>query len=317
MSVKSLKEMKKSRKTLRDKAVEASQQAKSGNFNKDERVWEPTLDKAGNGYAVIRFLPPPKGEELPWVRIFSHFFRGPGGVYAEKSLTTIGKDDPVSEFNSELWNRGDDEGKEQAREQKRKLNYYANIYVVEDKGNPENNGKVFLYKFGKVIFDKINEAMNPEDEFDDDDVQEFNPFDFWEGANFKLKIRNKDGWRNYDKSEFGKIEPLSEDDEELEEIWSKEYSLEALVDSSEFKSYDELKSKLHRVLGISSSGKGASKADKKEAEPSKQEEKDSSSDEDDVPWYTEEEEKELEEKSGSSEDGDDDLAFFERLAQED
>lgn len=301
---KSLSEMKKSRKSLQEKIVNESNKTKGGG-SKDERFWEPTLDKAGNALAVIRFLPPPQGEELPWVRVFTHFFRGPGGVYWEKSLTTLGKDDPVSEYNSQLWNRGDEEGKEQAREQKRKLQYYANIYVVEDKANPENNGKVFLYKFGKIIFDKLNEAMNPEDE-DDDDVEPFNPFDFWEGANFKLKVRNKDNWRNYDKSDFGPIEALSDDDDELEKIWKFQYSLEAIIDPKEFKAYDELDAKMKKVLGINSEGQSASKSEAKEEAPKEEPETPSKQEgEDDVPWKTDEDE------------GDDDLDFFKQLASDD
>lgn len=211
----------------------------------DDRFWTPTVDKAGNGYAVIRFLPAPGEEDVPFVRIFDHGFQGPGGWYIENSLTTIGQNDPVSEYNSKLWNSGIESNKDIARKQKRRLHFISNIYVVEDSANPDNEGKVFLYRYGKKIFDKLNEAMNPQ--FADETP--VNPFDLWEGANFKLKIRNVEGYRNYDKSEFTGPLPLSEDDEELERIWKSEYSLQEFLEPNNFKSYDELKAKLYRVLG--------------------------------------------------------------------
>jgi len=210
----------------------------------DDRFWKPTVDKAGNGYAVIRFLPPPGDEDVPFVRIFDHGFQGPGGWYIERSLTTIGQNDPVSEYNSKLWNSGIEANKDIARKQKRRLSFYSNIYVVTDPGNPDNEGKVFLFKYGKKIFDKLNEAMNPQ--FADEEA--VNPFDLWAGANFKLKIRQVEGYRNYDKSEFDSPSALSEDDEELERIWKQEYSLQEFLDPKEFKSYDELKRKLAKVL---------------------------------------------------------------------
>ena len=210
----------------------------------DDRLWKPTVDKAGNGYAVIRFLPPPGDEDVPFVRIFDHGFQGPGGWYIERSLTTIGQNDPVSEYNSKLWNSGIEANKDIARKQKRRLSFYSNIYVVTDPGNPDNEGKVFLFKYGKKIFDKLNEAMNPQ--FADEEA--VNPFDLWAGANFKLKIRQVEGYRNYDKSEFDSPSVLSEDDEELERIWKQEYSLQEFLDPKEFKSYDELKRKLAKVL---------------------------------------------------------------------
>jgi hypothetical protein len=217
---------------------------------KDERFWYPNVDKAGNGYAVIRFLPPPQGEDIPFVRIFEHGFQGPtGSWYIENSLTTIGKSDPVGEYNSQLWNSGLDSDKEIARKQKRKLGYVSNVYVITDQQNPENEGKVFLFKYGKKIFDKLNEAMNPE--FADEDAM--NPFDLWSGANFKLKIRNVEGYRNYDKSEFSKPGPLA-DDSEMEAIWNKEYSLQAFLNPKNFKSYDELKAKMNKVLGLDTAG---------------------------------------------------------------
>ena len=212
--------------------------------NEDDRFWAPEVDKVGNGYAVIRFLPAPVGEELPWVRIWNHGFQGPGGWYIENSLTTLNQPDPVAEMNSKLWNSGNDKDKDIARARKRRLSYIANIYVVKDQAHPENEGKVFLYKFGKKIFDKINEKMNPQFE----DETPMNPFDLWAGADFKLKIRKVEGYRNYDKSEFSESAPLSDDDDNMEAIWKGEYSLAELVAPDKFKSYDELKKRLDKVL---------------------------------------------------------------------
>jgi hypothetical protein len=203
------------------------------------------MDKTGNGFAVIRFLPAPEGEELPWVKMYSHAFQGPGGWYIENSLTTIGQKDPLGEYNRELWNSGTETNKEIVRKQKRKLSYYSNIYVVKDPVNPANEGKVFLFKYGKKIFDKIMEAMQPEFE----DETPINPFDFWQGANFKLKIVKKDGYWNYDKSEFGSVEPALNDDDALEALWKKEYSLTALTAADQFKSYEDLEKRLKYVLG--------------------------------------------------------------------
>ena len=214
----------------------------------DDRFWIPTVDKAQNGYAVIRFLPAPPDEDIPFVRVFDHGFQGPTGLwYIENSLTTLGKQDPVSEYNSKLWNSTTDDKspeRSQARKQKRRLSYISNVYIVNDPGNPANEGKVFLYKYGKKIFDKLNEAMNPQ--FEDEDAM--NPFDLWDGANFKLKIRQVEGYRNYDKSEFDKIKPLLTDDEELEAIWKKEHSLKSFLDPANFKTYDELQARLLKVL---------------------------------------------------------------------
>ena len=226
------------------KEVEKTNSANKG----DERLWKPEVDKAGNGYAVIRFLPAPDGEDLPWVKLYSHAFQGPGGWYIENSLTTVNQKDPVSEFNTQLWNSGVDSDKEIARKQKRKLSYYTNIYVVKDPTNPQNEGKVFLYKFGKKIFDKIMGAMQPEFE----DESPINPFDFWQGADFKVKIKKVAGYWNYDSSEFAAVNPLLDDDDALEALWKKEYSLAELVDSSQFKSYDELKTRLNAVLKLNS-----------------------------------------------------------------
>ena len=212
---------------------------------KDDRLWKPELDKSGNGYAVIRFLPAVEGEDLPWAKIWSHAFQGPTGQwYIENSLTTISHKDPVSEHNTRLWNTGLESDKELARKQKRKLQYFSNIYVVSDAKHPENEGKVFLYRYGKKIFDKVMEAMQPAFE----DEKAINPFDFWQGANFKLKIRKVDGYWNYDKSEFDAPSPLLKDDDKIEEIWKSEYPLAEHTAATNFKSYDELKTRLDAVL---------------------------------------------------------------------
>ena len=242
----SFEQLKKNRAKNFDKLVEAANQAGSQKQSYgDDRFWKPTVDKAGNGFAVIRFLPAGEGEDLPWVRYWDHGFQGPTGQwYIEKSRTTLGENDPVSEMNSALWNSGDEKDKEIARKRKRRLHYVSNIYVVSDSANPENEGKVFLYQFGKKIFDKIMDVMQPEFE----DETPVDPFDFWEGSNFKLKIRQVEGYRNYDKSEFAAPSALADDDE-LKKIFESMHSLKDFVDPSNFKSYDELKSKLVRVLG--------------------------------------------------------------------
>ena len=214
----------------------------------DDRLWKLDVDKSGNGYAVIRFLPAPNGEDLPFVKLYSHAFQGPGGWYIENSLTSLGQKDPVSEYNTTLWNNGTDAGKELARKQKRKLTYISNIYVVKDPSNPENEGKVFLYKYGKKIFDKLTAAMQPE--FEDEEA--IDPFDFWQGANFKLKAKNVAGYRNYDSSEFAAVTPLLDDDDALESIWKKQYSLEEFVAADQFKSYEDLKKRLESVLRVGS-----------------------------------------------------------------
>jgi len=215
----------------------------------DDKLWKLSVDKAGNGSAIIRFLPAPEGEDIPFVRIWDHGFKGPTGQwYIEKSLTTIGQDDPVGERNSKLWNTGLDSDKEKARETKRRLKYYANIYVVNDPANPENNGTVKLFAFGKKIFDKLNDLMNPQFE----DEKAIDPFNLWEGANFRLKQRKVDGWPNYDKSDFDSQGPLLDDDDKLEEIYKSEFSLKELVDPKNFKTYDELKKRFEKVMGFES-----------------------------------------------------------------
>ena len=212
----------------------------------DDTMWKPELDKTGNGFAIVRFLPTPEGEEMPWVSYFDHGFQGPGGWYIEKSLTTINKQDPVSEYNTQLWNTGIEANKDTARKQKRRLHYVSNVYVVSDPKNPDNEGKVFKYKFGKKIFEQLKEAISPA--FVDESA--INPFDLREGANFKIKIRKVDGYWNYDKSEFADCSPLFADEEKLNAVYSQVHSLSGIIAPEEFKSYDELKEKLDRVLGL-------------------------------------------------------------------
>lgn len=264
----------------------------------DDRFWAPEVDKSGNGYAVIRFLDTPAadGEDgLPWVQIWNHGFQGPGGWYIENSLTTIGQKDPVSEYNTQLWNSGIEANKEIARKQKRRLTYIANILVVSDPKHPENEGKVFLYKFGKKVFEKINAKINPEFE----DEKPMNPFDFWKGANFKLKIRNYEGYRNYDKSEFDVQSALFEgEDAKIEKVWKAAYSLKEFVKPENFKSYDELKDKLNRVLGAG----GATRATATKIE------------EEETPWEEPKVAKPRKTAEAVAVDEDDDLSYFDKLA---
>jgi hypothetical protein len=260
MAFTSLSDLRKSRGGFDSlmKEVEKIANPQSESRGADDRYWQPEVDKAGNGYAVIRFLAPPKGEELPWVRVWNHGFKGPSGKwYIENSLTTLGKADPVSEYNTELWNSGSEANKEIARQQKRKLSYITNILIVKDPAHPENEGKVFLYKFGKKIFDKIKDVAEPQFE----DEKPINPFDFWEGANFKLKIRNVEGYRNYDKSEFDGISSISDSDDAIEAIWNKQHSLTQFLDEKHFKSYDELKKKFEMVMGLNGGGAPTKRAD--------------------------------------------------------
>ena len=275
----------------------------------DDRIWKPQVDKAGNGYAVLRFLPAPDGEDMPFVRLWDHGFQGPGGWYIENSLTSIGQDDPVSEYNSTLWNSGVDSDKEIARKQKRRLKYFSNVYIVKDSAKPENEGSVFLYQYGKKIFDKLNEAMNPQFE----DETPVNPFDFWEGANFNLKIRNVEGYRNYDRSDFSSASPLLTDDDEMERIWKSQHSLQELVDPKNFKSYTDLKTKLYRVLALDG-GSHAPKTTAQEDEPTVMDFK---------PQFKEASapERKTEDSSPSwvmtnDDEDDDSLSFFKKLAED-
>ena len=270
----SFSDFKKKSKTSIDQLVQKMQQDNTKNDYKDDRFWRPKLDNAKNGFAVIRFLPAIEGEDIPWVKLYSHAFQGPGGWYIENCLTTLGQKDPVSEMNTQLWNSGIDSDKDLARQRKRKLNYISNIYVVSDPAEPSNEGKVFLFKYGQKIFEKIQEAMQPE--FKDEDP--LDPFNFWNGANFKLKIRQVGGFVNYDKSEFDSSSPLlSGEDAKLESTWKAQHALKSFVDPTNFKSYDELKQKLFDVLrgDIRGSGTGSTRTaedineeDMKEKKPS-------------------------------------------------
>jgi len=281
------------------KAIQDTNQPAESGSKEDTRFWQPEVDKAGNGMAIIRFLPGSSidgDDALPWVRVFNHGFQGPGGWYIENSLTTLGQKDPVSEYNSTLWNSGIEANKEIARKQKRRLTYISNILVVSDPKHPENEGQIKLYKYGKKIFDKINETMNPE--FPDE--KPVNPFDFWEGANFKLKIRQVEGYRNYDKSEFESPAPLFDgDDDKLEALWKKEYSLKEFLEPKHFKSYDVLKAKLDKVLGFD----GESPIAKTKAEDAKLKTYD-----DDV--------QEIMSKKSPALDEDDELNYFKSLAND-
>lgn len=304
MSFESLK----SKSTDVSKLVSAANEMNGGGEKKsygDDRFWKPSVDESGNGYAVIRFLPAGEGEELPWVRYWDHFFKGPTGQwYIEKSLTTIGQNDPVSEHNSRLWNSGIEDDKETARKQKRRLHYVSNILVVSDPSNPANEGKVFLYDFGKKIFDKIMDVMQPQ--FPGEEP--INPFDFWKGADFQLKIRNVAGYRNYDKSEFKSPAVLDESEEKLKAIYNQMHNLNEFVDTSTFKSYDELKGRLQVVLGESV---GAGSTVKNESV--------SQSAESNVGRSAPEPEivSSAEPSAGAEEDEDDTLSYFAKMAQED
>ena len=262
----------------------------------DERLWKPELDKSGTGSAVIRFLPAVDGEELPWVKVWKHAFQGPTGKwYIENSLTTLNQKDPVSEHNTSLWNTGLESDKETARKQKRKLEYYSNIYVVSDPKHPENNGKVFLFRYGKKIFDKIMAAMQPEFE----DETPINPFDFWEGANFKLKIRKVDGYWNYDKSEFDSVSALLDDDAKLDSTWKTQYPLADFHAPSNFKSYEELKKRLDDVLSGTVTASAVSMMDEDIVE---------------TPQFKSEPEPSIPEVS--QEEDDDTMSYFQKLAKE-
>ena len=301
--------------SLTQKLVKEVEKMSNSEGGADDRYWKPEVDKVGNGFATIRFLPAPENEELPWAKLYSHAFQGPGGWYIENSLTTLGQKDPVSEYNRGLWNSGNDKDKETVRKQKRKLSYYANIYVVKDPANPQNEGRVFLYKFGKKIFDKIMGAMQPE--FEDEEA--INPFDFWQGANFKLKIVKKDGYWNYDKSEFDRPSPLLEDDDALETLWKKQYSLTAVTAPDQFKSYDDLDKRLKYVLG--------EKTQSRRIDPEVEDEDNdrgsytpdfgSKNQKSELPTNLREELSSLSNSSQNDEDEDDALSYFSKLANMD
>ena len=295
--------------SLTEKLVkEVEKMSSSG--DEDTRFWRPTMGKDGVGSAIIRFLPAPDGEDLPWVKMYSHGFQGPGGWYIENSLSTIGQKDPCGDLNRTLWNSGNEKDKETVRKQKRKLSYFSNIYVVKDPVNPGNDGRTFLFKYGKKIFDKILAAMQPE--FDDEEP--INPFDFWEGANFKLKLVKKDGYWNYDKSEFASVSPLLTDDEAMEQIWKQEHSLSALVAADQFKTYEELEKRLNYVLGVNKPKPKSSFADQEEEYDSYIPQK---SNEENVMSELEEsyrKSKSVETSSSDDSDEDDTMSYFNKLA---
>lgn len=291
--------------SLTSKLVQEVEKMNTSGGSSDERLWKPEVDKAGNGFAIIRFLSAPQGEDLPWAKVYTHAFQGSGGWFIDNCLTTINQNCPVCEANRELWNTGSKANQEIVRDRKRKLSYYSNIYVVQDKAHPENEGKVFLYKYGKKIFDKIMAAMKPE--FDDETP--INPFDFWAGANFKVKITKVAGYWNYDKSEFGAPEPLFDDDGAMEAVWKKTYSLAEFTDSEKMKTYEQLDARLKSVLG---------------KKPVQQDESFDDEDEDRGPVPTAEEV--VQGKSGGTrsasrsssfdDDEDDALSYFQKLAEE-
>lgn len=291
-------------------ASEMDKMAKKSESYKDDRMWKADTDKTGNGYAEIRFLPAPDGEDLPWARIWNHGFRGPGGWYIENSLTTIGLKDPVSEMNSQLWASGSDDDKKIARDRKRKLSYISNILVFSDPKNPQNEGKVFLFRYGKKIFEKIQEAMNPQFQ----DEKPMNPFDFWNGATFKLKIRQVEGYTNYDRSEFAAPSAvLGGDDAALEKLWKKEFSLKEFTDPKSFKTYEELKTRLRDVLGDNIRASTSENAYKGGAE------KAAFDDEDTTPVVKKSTPPQSKKpvKESTDDDTEDALSYFEKLASED
>lgn len=306
-------DLKKKRKNSLDKLREAATKENQGGGNsyQDDRFWQPTVDKAGNGSAVIRFLPAPDGEDMPWARVWSHGFKGPKGWFIENCPTSINRDDcPVCKLNSETWDDNDEDAKNVVRNRKRKLSYISNIYVVNDPANSENNGKVFLFRYGKKIFEKVNAMMNPEDP-DDTPVD---PFDFWDGANFKLSITKVAGFRNYDNSKFKAPSALSDDNSELESVYNSLHSLTQFLAEDQFKSHDELKSRLDKVMGVP--GRGVAERNEPKAENEKQAEApapqpkakaaaEPAADTESSPW------------DDDDDDGDDAKSFFNQLAEDD
>jgi hypothetical protein len=300
----SFSELKRSTSSSFDKLNQALTKLNTNQSNSaDDRLWKCTTDKAGNGYAVIRFLPAPTGEDVPFIRMFTHGFQGPGGWYIENSLTTIGQQDAIAELNTRLWNSGVESDKDTVRKQKRQLNFYSNIYVVKDPGNPSNEGKVFLFRYGKKIFDKIADLMSPQFE----DEKPIDPFNLWTGANFKLKVRKVEGYPNYDKSEFDSTGPLLDDDDKLESIWKSQHSLKELIDPKNFRSYEELKRRLDRALGNTQDTTRLSQSLQDEA---------------DIPWAEPAPQARAAAArpapvASSVDDDDEDFEFFKKLADED
>src|SRR5574343_88768 len=238
--------LKRNRSLASTNLIQKIEEQSSNIYKDDDRFWTCQKDKAGNGLAVIRFLPAPGDEDFPWVKYYRHAFKGPTGKwYIENSRTTLNEPDPLAELNNKLWNSGFDSDKDLCRKQRRTTTFISNIYVVKDPENPENEGKVFLFKYGKKIFDKIQQMLQPDAALGEEPV---NVFDLWDGANFKLKIRKVEGQINYDSSLFESPSPLSDDDAKLEAIWKQEHSLKQFLEPSNFKSYEELKKRLELVL---------------------------------------------------------------------
>jgi hypothetical protein len=303
----SFEKLKANRLAAIEQLVNAAESTNEKKSYGDDRVWKPTIDKAGNGYAVIRFLPSAEAEDLPWVRYWDHGFKGPTGRwYIEKSLTSIGQNDPLGEMNTQLWNSGREEDKDTVRQRKRRLHYVSNILVVSDSANPSNEGKVFLYNYGKKIFEKIMDVMQPQFE----DEKPINPFDFWGGANFKLKIRNVEGYRNYDKSEFdGTSELFGGDEEKLGKIYDSLYGLNEFIDPENYKSYADLKKKLYEVLGEEDIANTFSVEQTTELNETREERVDAPAPRsEDQPVSTSQDDED-------DEDGEDTLAYFAKLAQ--
>lgn len=214
-------------------------------FEPDARYFQVTKDKAGNGVALVRFLP---GKDTPWVRYWSHSFEYNGGWYIENSRTSLKEDDPVSEYNKLLWDSGKEEYKEFVSLKpgtKRKLNYVSNIYVIEDPANPENNGKVFLYQYGAKIYDKIKALMQPSIKT----LPPVNPFNPFDGANLQIIIKKVAGYPNYDDTKFIQEGSKLGNDDEIEKIYNQQYDLEDILKESNFKPYEKLKARLIKVLG--------------------------------------------------------------------
>lgn len=310
----SFESLKKSRKNAIAKLVDAAEKTQShGGREGDDKMWKPTLDKAGNGYAVIRFLPAQDENSLPWAQYYDHGFKGPTGRwYIERSLTTLGQDDPVSQMNSRIWNRGTDDDKALVRTRKRRMHYVSNIYIVSDPSNPENEGKVFLFQYGKKIFEKLMDVMQP----DFEDEAPINPFDFWDGADFKLKIRQVEGYRNYDKSEFSDPSPLLDgDDKKLKEVFEQLHSLSHFTDPKNFKTYEELYRKLVDVLGDEvAEVMGAASMDTVDNKPRKERKSNIEvDDDDDIPFG---DDNTSSDKSSGDDEDEEMMSFFQKLADE-
>jgi len=283
--------------SLTEKLIKQVEKLKETGSKDDDRFWKPSMDKGGTGSAIVRFLPAPAGCDLPWAQVWSHAFQGPGGWLIDNCLTTNKGQCPVCEANRELWNTGSKDNQNIVRDRKRKLSYYANIYVVKDPTNPQNEGRVFLYKFGKKVFDKIMASMQPE--FDDE--KPVNPFDFWEGANFKLKLRKVEGYWNYDKSEFAEPGPLLDDDDELESIYKSLHDLNDFTDAKNFKSYEDLKKRLDQVLG----NKGTTRRQDPEV----------ADEEEEIETVQEKVSVRASSSSSSDDDEDDAMSYFQKLAE--